>query len=451
MADGHENREPDWAPLVESMRAGKCIVMLGPDAVRVRYREKLATVPVNLTKFLRRRVEQEKPWLDANVRRVTALAEAIDAACGRDTLCGWVEEFYDEVTLDDPALAHLAALEIPLLINAIPGLPVHRALPGGRSDHYHRAGSTRLVDRIGDRSSPLVYHLYGSLEEPASLVLTDRDLLDVLVAVIREEPPVPENLTSLFREPDRTFLFLGFQLGHWQLRVLMHVLDSASQRSLQSLAVETRMPNLDGDAPAFYSRDLDKGTQRFYQSDHRIDFATTEVDTFLSELAGRVASSPTQTATPAPRVANARPVFISYVREDEAEAMKLSKRLEDAGIDTWIDREGIRGGEKWDDKITRTLRYDAGHVIVLQSPNMTERRDNPPSYVSSEIDIAREINRQYSGSTRMFLVPVVIGNKEQSMQKDLLEYNTCFDLTDDDDVDQLIMQIRRDIQREQKR
>ncbi len=57
---------------------------------------------------------------------------------------------------------------------------------------------------------PLVYELFGSLEDSASLLLTENDLLDFLVNVAKNTPALPKDLTSRFSDPKTSFLFLGF-------------------------------------------------------------------------------------------------------------------------------------------------------------------------------------------------------------------------------------------------
>lgn len=69
---------------------------------------------------------------------------------------------------------------------------------------------------------PLVYHLFGRLSEPRSIVLTEDDYFKFLIGVTRNSKLVrPEILGALV---DSALLLLGFRLEDWQFRVLFHSL-----------------------------------------------------------------------------------------------------------------------------------------------------------------------------------------------------------------------------------
>jgi hypothetical protein len=86
--------------------------------------------------------------------------------------------------------------------------------PGTSSDFHDHTGSARptLPDRSFD--APLVYHLYGSLEQPSSLVLSDSDRLDFIVSVVSDQPPLTAKLRSVLCDPERSFLFQADRPTH---------------------------------------------------------------------------------------------------------------------------------------------------------------------------------------------------------------------------------------------
>ncbi len=59
-------------------------------------------------------------------------------------------------------------------------------------------------------------------------------------------------------------------------------------------------------------------------------------------------------------------VFISYSRKDSAFTDRLYKRLDQAGHDLWMDRESLKGGQKWLKEIEEHIRW-ADAIIVLWS------------------------------------------------------------------------------------
>jgi hypothetical protein len=66
---------------------------------------------------------------------------------------------------------------------------------------------------------PLVYHLFGRLAEPDTVVLTEDDYFDFLIGVTRYQDRIPKPLGPALTK--RALLFLGFQIDQWNFRVLL--------------------------------------------------------------------------------------------------------------------------------------------------------------------------------------------------------------------------------------
>jgi hypothetical protein len=65
---------------------------------------------------------------------------------------------------------------------------------------------------------PLVYHLFGCLSEPDSMVLTEDDYFDYLIGVTGNKDLIPTDVRRALA--DTALLFLGFQMDDWNFRVL---------------------------------------------------------------------------------------------------------------------------------------------------------------------------------------------------------------------------------------
>jgi len=79
---------------------------------------------------------------------------------------------------------------------------------------------------------PLVFHLFGVLSEPDSLVLTEDDYFDYMLRVAR----VPDLVPLAVREAlaDTALLFLGFRIDSWDFRVLYRSLMQQEGRARRS-------------------------------------------------------------------------------------------------------------------------------------------------------------------------------------------------------------------------
>ena len=66
--------------------------------------------------------------------------------------------------------------------------------------------------------NPMVFHLFGSWDEPDSIVLTEDNYFDFLIGVTRNKDIIPEQVRLALS--DSSLLFLGFQTESWDFRVL---------------------------------------------------------------------------------------------------------------------------------------------------------------------------------------------------------------------------------------
>ena len=79
---------------------------------------------------------------------------------------------------------------------------------------------------------PLVYHLFGRLSEPDSLVLTEDDYFDYLIGVTSRNDLIPAVVRRGLA--DSALLFLGFDLDDWDFRVVFRSLMSQEGRNRRS-------------------------------------------------------------------------------------------------------------------------------------------------------------------------------------------------------------------------
>ncbi|HEY7816676.1 MAG TPA: SIR2 family protein [Vicinamibacteria bacterium] len=72
------------------------------------------------------------------------------------------------------------------------------------------------------REEPLVYHLFGHLSRPETVVLSEDDYFDYLMGLDRNKSRLPPQVGSALN--DSSLLFLGFRMDDWGFRVLFRSL-----------------------------------------------------------------------------------------------------------------------------------------------------------------------------------------------------------------------------------
>jgi hypothetical protein len=76
----------------------------------------------------------------------------------------------------------------------------------------------REEDYVPTPERPVVYHLFGRLAEPDSVVLTEDDYFDFLIGVTGNQALIPPVVRRVLT--DSSLLFLGHQMYEWNFRVL---------------------------------------------------------------------------------------------------------------------------------------------------------------------------------------------------------------------------------------
>jgi hypothetical protein len=440
-------RDEDWRSLTSAIANGTCVLMLGPDAFIVEYEGERLPLAVAFASWVLDELQDRLGPDDVGVDRSHPWTVAQLAIAKEDayTLRSWANDFYDAHDTVPDDLRTLASLPFELVISTSPALTAERvfreAKPATHSDFYDWTAPARTSMPDPSRGAPVVYNLFGSLKNTDSMLLSDHDRFEYLVSVIKENPPLPEKLLSRLRDRKQSFLFVGFDLMHWQLRMLIHVLANNVQRVYKSFALELDESAVDGE------------TRMFYTAGHNVHFVNMEIAEFASELRKRVPpeSEPATAgvsdlggapARPAPVHAidpSAPTVFVCHAHEDAAVAARVTDGLRANAINVWLDKDALDGGDLWDDVIEERIRHDVNYCVVLQSANLVNKS---VGYVNKEIQLALDRQQQYR-QPRVFLIPAII-DRQENLLRELADLQ-AIDLTIADGIDRLVRVIRRDM------
>ncbi|HYK01034.1 MAG TPA: toll/interleukin-1 receptor domain-containing protein [Thermoanaerobaculia bacterium] len=420
-------RDKDWDTLVWSLQHRNCILLLGSDVAGV------ADGGGSLQSELCAALRSELSTPVSPTATFPHVAQRFSDEIGRNDLEREVAQFYRTRRPPSPIHSTLASLPFYLVISAAHDDLLAEALRARNKPpvtaRYNYKGNNPGVVTMGQVESPLIYHLYGHSTEPESLVLTEGDLLDFLVAIVSDVPPLPHNIKSELQKKGKSFLFVGFGIRQWYVRILLHVL-KLKRAETRSFALEPPVPLPDDDQTILY-----------YKTGYRIEVFQHDVAEFVSELARRCAAE--EAALPAgtaPAVTPDAPkVFICHASENKDVANQIHDRFLEAGLNPWFDRARLEGGAAFDREIEQTLG-ETDYFVVVQSEALQRK---PFSYVNKEISLALDRQR-YVRSGFRFIIPVVVD--DSPLLPELREYQAV-PLRSGGDIDQLISTIRRDHQR----
>ncbi|MDX2070885.1 MAG: toll/interleukin-1 receptor domain-containing protein [Haliscomenobacter sp.] len=350
-----------WNELLFSIRKGKCLLLLGAGASTLTkngttrpYTEWLA---IELADQLRR---DQHPLEESETGSLLYVAtEYLSFYKSAIKLQQEVERFYREQAKQPNALLKtIADLPFPLIINTAPDTLLEKAWLGlgkdYRTAHYSlqkerskEEADLQIEDPSGD--CPMLYNLFGSVGDPASLVLSERDRLKFIEDIIQHNNAIPNAILKEFKE-DKVVLFFGFDFEHWHLRILPKKIFQKEEISAPVI-----VPN--GSQP------LSRGAMVFYEKQYKMEFLPEEPLAFVQELSRRWE---TQKDEDLPEIAAPIRAMYLYDRADEAYKTMLDKHLSvlkrAEGIQTW-DESMISAGEEVDERIRQQL--DQANLILL--------------------------------------------------------------------------------------
>jgi TIR domain/SIR2-like domain len=447
--DGIANQE--WRRLTSVLRRGTCIAFVGQDAVISSGEQSGRSLWGNLAR------EILESLGDRNLDRdldFFAAAEYHDREHGdRFALEDTVLEFFGRYRNESIATHDLLAdLPIPLyLYTGVDDLlytAVKKKKPKAQFACYnHNKGdnSQKTIDGSQIESfsadKPLVYNLYGYLAPDAgqhhcvndqSAILTERDLLEFMIAVAKKSPPLPTQVSTCLNDPEMSFIFLGVRFHQWYGRILLQLLRETSRR-YASIALER------GD---FFRHPEHSAVSIFFNKSQKIKFRQSDLVSLLQELSSKTKGLRQEKV--AELTADAPTVFLSYASEDEDKAVAFARSLVGSGIRPWIDKQELRGGDKWRLQLLTVISKHVDYFILLHSESMVSR---PEGVYWEECNAAIDRQKRMRPGIK-FLIPASL---DSSHPPNIIvdEYHVV-DISLDEGADSIVEIIKHDWNQRQK-
>jgi hypothetical protein len=157
--------------------------------------------------------------------------------------------------------------------------------------------------------------LFGTFDDPNWLVLSENNLLDFITAIISDRPKLPDSLRNALR--NKTFLFVGFGIRYWYIRVILKLLIKTMGIPRGSFALES-LGELEPEER--------KQTILFYSRGTRVEIVDMDALAFAKELSDRLSRAGGILGAAAPQRKPIQ-VFISYERSDGAVAKRLFEAM----------------------------------------------------------------------------------------------------------------------------
>jgi SIR2-like protein len=246
--------ELDWDSLLQRIRGGKCTPFLGAGATH-------GLLPGGDTIAKDWAKAEKYPLRECDLARVSqfiAVDKGGDAGIPKERMCTLIEKALNKIDLKqwlsqpDNPIAVLAELPLPVYLTTNYDSLMFEALRlAGKKPRIELCRWNRAVaklDSVFDRKAkfvaspetPIVYHLHGHTSVPDSLVLTEDDYFDFLLAVAKDEKLLPPRIGEAISST--SLLFVGYRLADVNFRVLFRGLISSMEGVLRKMSVAVQLP-----------------------------------------------------------------------------------------------------------------------------------------------------------------------------------------------------------------
>ncbi len=355
----------NWKNIIKDLNRQRCIVLLGPKLATFNQGGENVLIEEALAEHIAELLEDNDVEYEASARNnLSYVAQRFLTIPGvrNVDLEDTVYDFLDDNTEEIPIVyTQIAELPVYMVINTTPDTFMLRALrkAGKRPmfsyynfqlNHNSRRGeSSEELDlhNIGtDR--PLVYNIFGSLEDPESLVITENHQLDYIRNLVQGNPPIPDTILSQF-DRRKSYLFLGFNVENWQYRLFLDTVNMENN----SAAVSPKVKGLQ----------TSKVTESFFKDRFGFDFVEDEVEGFVANLHQQMVN---------PDTVKKYHIYISYAHNDEHLLEGLTKAFipqETRGLITVWHKGLLMAGESQNEAIQKNIEK-ADVVLLLVSADL---------------------------------------------------------------------------------
>lgn len=207
----------NWNFIVDKIEANQSVLILGPDFF---VDDKDQPLHKNLVKYLD--IENNgnilKHYKDDDFF-------LFDDAGGRTFTCYEIKTFYDQISPSD-ILTKVAQIPFSTILTLTPDLLLNKAFDQlsipFQYDHHKRHREPSMI-KSPSLKFPLVYNLFGSIDDEESMVLTHDDMFDYFESVFSKDS-IPDKLKMALRQA-KNYIFLGIPFDKWYMQLLLRLLN----------------------------------------------------------------------------------------------------------------------------------------------------------------------------------------------------------------------------------
>lgn len=306
-----------WKRLLRDIRNNRCILLLGSRLGGIKIEEKWNPIMDAFSLVLAKELEVEGVVYNKEAAHqlpyIAQLFLHIEGVTKID-LQDEAKHFYEKHTIEIPPIYRkLATLPFTIIINTSFDNYIVRAFHYTGKLCYHHFYNFMEVEREvinpdTDSKHPIVYNLFGSIAKPTSLVITDDDQVNFVKNVVQGNPGIPSEILEHF-DQSKSYIFLGFDLEHWQFRLLLESLKMRDGSGTHTTEMK--------------KHPISEVTKTIFQKNYKFHFIDKSIDAFVEELLVKL----TEFDEKDDPVKPLRKIFLYYADQDKPCAEELINYL----------------------------------------------------------------------------------------------------------------------------
>ena len=252
----------NWEFIIDKIQEEKCIFVLGPEVFRTQngstlHQEMIESLDIPNNENIYRHYASEDFFL-------------FEGSYHRTLICHHIKRFYRAASTNT-TIRKIAQIPVHVFLTVTPDQVLHRAfteLQLSFQSGYYKKNKDPQAILTPNAKNPLIYNVFGCVENEESMVLSHNDLYDYFKSIFARKS-MPDKLKHSLKEV-HNIIFLGIAFDKWYMQLLLRELGIHKQEFAFTRFAANQL--------------ISKEVKTFCFEQFKINFISSEIDEFIHEL-----------------------------------------------------------------------------------------------------------------------------------------------------------------------
>lgn len=264
--------------IATAIKRNECVLFLGPELLQcLNANKKTEAFSSFFSKELSKRLYNAGVYfdkdLDYSISYIANRYEDMPNVANRE-LGLEAKKSFDKAKIYKTVFDKIAQLKFPLVISTNPDdildLEYDKLKMPYSSGFYDRSNQN-INTAAFEEDKSIIYKIFGSFQNPYSILFTDNDRVQFSKNVVKNDPPIPPLVKILL---DNKFcIFLGFNFQEWHLKILIDCLGLAKKEDRTF---------------ALLMDSVNESSIEHFEKNYKFYFINEDIELFLDEVIKKI-------------------------------------------------------------------------------------------------------------------------------------------------------------------